>query len=324
MNRLREKKNQFSQSAYLLAATYAQAGKPEAAKEIIAAKWRDDWHYDWCGYTTYGSDLRDRALILETYTAIGDVSRAQSMANFVCTELGKEQGWYWNTQSLATSLRALSKYVTKNFGGANGAFAYKINGGGWKNGDSSKPISAVNFTGQGSRVAVKNNGAARMYARLIVNARPVIGDQSAAASNIALNVRYTDSKGNPLDIGKLTQGTDFVAEVTVRRNSSFEFPFNELALSQTFPSGWEILNARMSGVNGVANSPLDYQDVRDDRVYTYFDLPKTYGNQPDTRVYRIQLNAAYSGRYYLPTVACEAMYDNRIRATAPGRWVEVI
>jgi hypothetical protein len=218
----------------------------------------------------------------------------------------------------------LSKYVTKNFGGANGAFAYKINGGGWKNGDSSKPISAVNFTGQGSRVAVKNNGAARMYARLIVNARPVIGDQSAAASNIALNVRYTDSKGNPLDIGKLTQGTDFVAEVTVRRNSSFEFPFNELALSQTFPSGWEILNARMSGVNGVANSPLDYQDVRDDRVYTYFDLPKTYGNQPDTRVYRIQLNAAYSGRYYLPTVACEAMYDNRIRATAPGRWVEVI
>jgi hypothetical protein len=323
MNRLREKKNQFSQSAYLLAAAYAQSGKPEAAKEIIAAKWRDDWRYDWCGHT-YGSDLRDRALILETYTAIGDVNRAQSMANFVCTELCKEQGWYWNTQSLATSLRALSKYVTKNFGGANGAFAYKINGGSWKNGDSSKPISTMNFTGQGSRVAVKNNSSARMYARLIVNARPTVGDQTAAASNIVLNVRYTDSKGNPLDIGQLTQGTDFVAEVTIRRNSSFEFPFNELALSQTFPSGWEILNARMSGVNGVANSPLDYQDVRDDRVYTYFDLPKTYGNQPDTRVYRIQLNAAYSGRYYLPTVACEAMYDNRIRATAPGRWVEVI
>ncbi|MBV6441792.1 MAG: hypothetical protein EPGJADBJ_03482 [Saprospiraceae bacterium] len=333
MNRLREKKDMYSSSAYMLASAYAQAGKPEAAKEVIAAKWREDWRYDWCGYT-YGSDLRDRALILETYTAIGDVNRAQAMANFVCTELGKEQGWYWNTQSLATSLRALSKYVIKNFGGG-AVFAYKINGAafgkpsataaGWKNGDSSKPISTVHFTGEGSKVAVKNNGSARMYARLIVNARPVVGDQNAAASNIAMNIRYTDAKGNPVDISRLAQGTDFVAEVTVKRSSSFEFPFNELALSQTFPSGWEILNARMNGVSGVVNSPSDYQDVRDDRVYTYFDLPYSYRqNQPDTRVYRIQLNAAYAGRYYLPTVACEAMYDNRIRATVPGRWVEVI
>jgi len=81
----------------------------------------------------------------------------------------------------------------------------------------------------------------------------------------------------------------------------------------------------MSGVSGMANSPSDYQDIRDDRVYTYFNLPNYYRqNQPDARVYRIQLNAAYAGRYYLPTVACEAMYDNRIRATVPGRWVEVI
>jgi uncharacterized protein YfaS (alpha-2-macroglobulin family) len=333
MNRLREKKDMYSQCAYLLAAAYAQSGKPEAAKEVIAAKWREDWRYDWWG-STYGSDLRDRALILETYTAIGDVTRAQAMANFVCTELGKENGWYWNTQSLSTSLRALSKYVTKNFGNANGAFAYKVNGGAaygkpsaaeWKNGDNSRPISTVNFTGDGSKVAVKNNGGARMYARLIVNARPVVGDQSAAASNIAMSIRYTDTKGNVVDISRLSQGTDFVAEVTVKRNSQFQFPFNELALSQTFPSGWEILNARMSGVSGVANSPSDYQDVRDDRVYTYFDLPNYYRqNEPDTRVYRIQLNAAYAGRYYLPTVACEAMYDNRIRATVPGRWVEVI
>ena len=323
MNRMREKKDLFVQAAHLLAAAYAQAGKPEAAKDVLAGKWRADWRYDWWG-NTYGSDLRDHALELETYTATGDQNKAQTLAYNLCTDLGKEQGWHWNTQSLATSLRALSKYVNKNFGQGNGAFAYRINGSGWKNGDSSKPISTVNFTGEGSKAAVKNNGSARMYARLIVNARPVVGDQNAAASNIAMSIRYTDTKGNPVDIGRLTQGTDFVAEVTVKRNTTLGFPFNELALSQTFPSGWEILNARMNGVSGVTNSPSDYQDIRDDRVNTYFDLPVTYGNQPDIRVYRIQLNAAYAGRYYLPTVACEAMYDNRIRATAPGRWVEVI
>ncbi|MEO6040176.1 MAG: hypothetical protein ABIQ93_17310, partial [Saprospiraceae bacterium] len=70
------------------------------------------------------------------------------------------------------------------------------------------------------------------------------------------------------------------------------------------------------------SSPADYQDVRDDRVFTYFDLPDK--NNKETRVYRVQLNAAYAGRYYLPTVGCEAMYDKRIRASTPGKWVEVI
>ncbi|MCB0543413.1 MAG: alpha-2-macroglobulin, partial [Saprospiraceae bacterium] len=324
MNRLRSKKDLYTQSAYLLAAAYARAGKTEVAKEIVAGKWRDDWRYDWCGYT-YGSDLRDRALILETYVAIGDATRAQSLSGYICTELGKEQGWYWNTQSLSTSLRALSKYVSKYAGNSNGTFSYRVGNGGWQNVDGNKPISSVNITDQGHVVAVKNKSQTRLYARLIVNGRPVVGDQQETASNIAMSIRYTDTKGNAIDISRLQQGTDFVAEVTVKRNSEFNFPFNEMALSQTFPSGWEILNARMSGVGGTANSPMDYQDVRDDRVYTYFDLPKPYNqHQSDTRVYRIQLNAAYAGRYYLPTVNCEAMYDNRIRASSPGRWVEVI
>ncbi|MCB0607912.1 MAG: hypothetical protein KDD12_09365, partial [Lewinella sp.] len=61
-----------------------------------------------------------------------------------------------------------------------------------------------------------------------------------------------------------------------------------------------------------------YQDFRDDRVYTFFDLP-----QNKTQVYRVQLNAAYQGRFYLPAVSCEAMYDNSINARTAGRWVEV-
>ena len=62
----------------------------------------------------------------------------------------------------------------------------------------------------------------------------------------------------------------------------------------------------------------EYQDIRDDRVYSYFDIRKNV-----TQVYRVQLNAAYPGRYYLPTVACSAMYDDGIFARVPGQWVEV-
>jgi len=63
----------------------------------------------------------------------------------------------------------------------------------------------------------------------------------------------------------------------------------------------------------------DYQDVRDDRVYSFFNIG--YGN---SQTYRVRLNAAYQGRYYLPTVSCKAMYDASVNARQPGMWVEVV
>ncbi|MBK8557829.1 MAG: hypothetical protein IPL65_19710 [Lewinellaceae bacterium] len=253
MNRLRERKDLYSQTAYLLAAAYAQAGKPEVAREITAGKWKDDWHYDWWG-STYGSDLRDRALILETCVATGDMKKAEAMANYICENLGKGDN-SWNTQSLATSLRALSKYIAKSDAGKVGpAYAYRTGGSGYTNGDASRVISMVDFTekafGNG-QVAVKNNGKVRLYARLVVSGQRLVGNETAEASNISMQVRYTDLKGNPIDVARIKQGTDFVAEVTVRRNadSAFKFPFNELALSNVFPSGWEILNSRMNNIS---------------------------------------------------------------------------
>ena len=40
-----------------------------------------------------------------------------------------------------------------------------------------------------------------------------------------------------------------------------------------------------------------YQDIRDDRVYTYFNIAPN-----KTSVFRIVLNAADGGLYYLPTI----------------------
>ena len=331
MNRMKEQKGLYKESALLLAAAYAQAGKPEAAREIANKKWRDDWRYEWSGYT-YGTDLRDRSLMLETFTAIGDTKRAESLVQAISKELGEQANLHWNTQSLATALRALSKYAVKNFGSNGPNFAYRLGGGGMQKGDGSKPISTVDFTDKAfdtGSIGVKNNGSAKLYARLIISGQLLAGEETSASENIAVAVRYIDNSGNPVDIARLQQGADFVAEVTIRRSSDLKFPFNELALAQVFPSGWEVLNARMTGISLGGSSPSKYQDIRDDRVYTYFDMPLRWDHKNNKAMevvstYRVQLNAAYVGRYYLPAVSCEAMYDSRIRGSVPGRWVEVI
>jgi uncharacterized protein YfaS (alpha-2-macroglobulin family) len=133
---------------------------------------------------------------------------------------------------------------------------------------------------------------------------------------MALKVDYTDSKGRKLDISSLPQGEDFNVRITVT-NQSVLGTVKDLALSQVMPSGWEIHNERLiSGPSAQRN--FDYQDIRDDRIYTYFDL-----RRGESRSFSFKLNSSYLGRFYMPQVSVEAMYDGSIYARDLGNWVEV-
>lgn len=125
--------------------------------------------------------------------------------------------------------------------------------------------------------------------------------------------------GVALDISKIKQGTDFIAEVNVF-NPGIKGDYEQMALSQIFPSGWEIHNTRLFGTdNKLKPSVFTYQDIRDDRVYTYFDIKKNLRH-----TYYVFLNASYTGRYFMPSTYCEAMYDASISSRIPGKWVEVV
>jgi hypothetical protein len=171
-------------------------------------------------------------------------------------------------------------------------------------------------------VVVTNRGNNTLYLKLITRGQPLTGDSVKPINNPAvliMNVEYISQNASPVDISRLAQGTDFIAKVTIK-NPGKRGSYTEMALSEIFPSGWEILNPRMmDGEGAFKSSPADYQDVRDDRVYSYFDI-----RQNETLTYYIQLNAAYLGRYYLPSTNCSAMYDNTITAASAGRWVEVV
>ena len=93
-----------------------------------------------------------------------------------------------------------------------------------------------------------------------------------------------------------------------------------MALTQIFPSGWEIINTHLADTTEAFNSsPSDYREIRDDRVNTYFSV------QEDKEVtFYVMLNAAYLGKYYLPAINCEAMYNHTIHAVEKGQWVEVV
>lgn len=318
MNRLREHRDLPITAKWRLAAAYALAGKPEVANQMITNLSRKVASYTELSYT-YGSSVRDEAMILETLVLLGRTKEAASMAKTISDQMNTEN-WY-STQSTAYCLLAMGKFVAKNDLAKGLKYAYQVDGSQMTSVGSKKAISFIDLDlNNGARtVAVSNTSGGILYAKLVVTGQPAVGDQTESSSNLVLDVSYKTTDGQLLNPSQIAQGTDFIAEVKVRNPGTKGRYYKEMALSQIFPSGWEIMNTRLSNVQNYSdtNTPT-YQDIRDDRVYSYFDV----GNG-NTKTYRVQLNAAYQGRYYLPSVSCEAMYDNEINARKPGQWVEV-
>jgi uncharacterized protein YfaS (alpha-2-macroglobulin family) len=317
MNRMKERNGISLASRWRLAAAYAIAGQPEAAKSLINGQSTIINPYVSLGYT-YGSNWRDEAMIIETLSILGERTKAAPLVLDLAKELSSNS-WY-STQTVAYGLIAMAKFS----GGENGKninYSFTLNGKS-ENRSTSKPISSVQLPVSklnGNAIQVKNSGSGVLYVRILNSGQPAVGNETAASNNLYVQVNYTTMNGAPINAARIEQGTDFIAEVSIW-NPGVRGRYDELALSQIFPSGWEIINQRMDLSAAVMNADNpDYRDVRDDRVYSYFDLSP---NQ--TRKFRVKLNATYLGKYYLPAVNCEAMYDHSINGRVSGQWVEVV
>jgi uncharacterized protein YfaS (alpha-2-macroglobulin family) len=317
MNRLREEKKLSATAKWRLAAAYKLVGQNEVALSLIKNLPTEVKPYKELSYS-YGSDVRDQAMILETLSLLKENDKASPLAKKVAKELNS-QNWM-STQETAYSLLAMCQYagVKNNRGDIN--FSYSLNSGTENNKTSKKTMYQVKYDDTDIKgtglVSIKNTGGVTLFGKIIVEGVPLIGDKTASAKDLKMEVVYKNMKGQVIMPDKLIQGTDFVAEVTISNPGTKGF-LAEMALNQVFPSGWEIHNTRMDET-ATANVAR-YQDIRDDRVYSYYDLGVN-----SSKKFVIQLNATYLGKFYLPTIYSEAMYDHLINARVPGRWVEVV
>jgi len=319
MNRLREEGNLSSTGAWMLAAAYAKAGQPEAARKLVANLPTVVKSYRELSYT-YGSDLRDRALILETLTLLNEKTKGITIVKDL-SKFMSNSGYWMSTQETAFCLKAIGEFANLDKRGGL-AFSYTVNGK-TVNASTELPMAQVQIPLTGvnkEAIKIKNESTGTLFTRIIQEGTPAQGQEEDAKSDLSVAVQYTDPDGRPIDVTSLEQGTEFVAVVTVNHGGGMGWRYDNLALSQVFPSGWEINNLRLQGdENFLKSDPFNYQDIRDDRVYTYFWLSPTA-----TRTFRVMLTAGYAGKFYLPAISCEAMYDKSIYARKKGQMVEVI
>ena len=166
-------------------------------------------------------------------------------------------------------------------------------------------------------VTIKNNKNNTVYVRILNSGILPIGQEQAIQTNVSANIVFKNRKGAVINVAKIAQGTEFIAEVTIKSLKSERM--ENIALMQIIPSGFEIVNTRFTDFGDATNNEADYIDIRDDRTNFYFGMKAS-----ETKTFRILLNASFLGNYYLPGLQCEAMYDNTFMARTKGFWVEVV
>lgn len=317
MNRLREKSEKSAEVSWRLAAAYVLAGQTEAAQQLVNNATTIVNNYNEMG-GTFGSALRDKAMILETLVLMKENEKAFKMLQTISDEMNRKD--WLSTQTAAWCLSSAAQFAREDFkGNTETRFEMVVNGE-KTNLRSVIPILKipVKLKADGKvQIQYSNQGETPAFVKVLARGIPVGIDSASVSSDLLMNVKYLDPSGNEINPQTLKQGEDFRMAVTLK-NPGTEKDYEEMVLSAVFPSGWEVLNKRLNDIPQNQNSTFDYQDIRDDRVYTYFDL-----RMSEQKTFIFYLNAAYSGRFYQPPVSCEAMYDFSIRAQKPGRWVSV-
>jgi uncharacterized protein YfaS (alpha-2-macroglobulin family) len=319
MNRLKENKDFKGTAVWLLAAAYARAGREDVAAAMIdnTSVLFDDYIYD--SYT-YGSSFRDLGICLQTLCLLKREREATDIARKISDILSSDK--WLSTQETAYALIGISGYMNRFRTEGSTSFSYTCAGES-ATVKTDKPIWTSTLLSQAAataQVEVKNTGNTTLFVRLITSGTPPQDEVSAHAQDVSVEVKYVDGQGQPLEIDRLSQGTNFTALIRIKNNTHSRM--ENLALSQLIPSGWEILNTRYLNESEAspANSPLvSYQDIRDDRIYSYIDALAS-GTELNLR---IKLAAVYAGRFYLPPIYCESMYNAQIQANTDGRYVEV-
>jgi alpha-2-macroglobulin len=330
MNRVREQQLDPVER-WLLAAAYQLAGLRDAAASLatgdpLAVRQYRGWDY------TFGGSLRDHALVLQSMVVLGQLDKAEPLVREVARALSDDR-WY-STQETAHALLGMAQLAV--VAPASPISYTQTLGGKTQSASTTSPMQRTVLSAvpdAGAEMKLANTSPGVLFATIAVRGTPAVEQEDASAAGLELNVHYVDASGNAVDVSKLAQGSDVLVEIEVRNATRLNL--DNIALTQIVPSGWEIHNGRLNDEDdGKGERPAGYRyqeyqnsyearadhvDIRDDRVLQYFSLRAGNAIRFQTRI-----NAAYRGRFYLPGIAAEAMYDASKQARSAGRWVEVV
>lgn len=306
LNRLRGLNGSSSFTQWLVAATYAEVGQTEVANDLIfkaksSPQNNDSWQYN------YGSSERNNALMLQALIAANQQTAALEVANYLTTRLNSND--YLNTQATAMSLIAMANYYEATKVARELKVTVKM-GDDVREINSRSAIESIDF--ESNKITISNRGTGVIYGNITEVGTPKAPVTTPYARAIDISTTYITKEGASINPSSIKQGQDIIIRTTIRHLGGPE-NYTNIALTQIFPTGWEIRNQRMEEESEQSSALFTYQDIKDDRGYTYFDI-----NRGESKTITQYVTPSFKGVFYMPAITCESMYNNQIAALEVG------
>lgn len=307
MNRIKEDHKLSRQATIILAAAYAVAGRKDQASQLLQMNSTES---NINSYDAYSNALRNHSMLTLMFNLIGDSERyAESL--IALNEYLENQD-YLSTNTAAFVFRALAKSQQNK---KDKSVQIELD---WNNSNNTLTSSTgavfvqSDFTASKS-FSITNTSTESVYVQATTVGKELLGSEGASSKNLSIKTSFLDVEGKAVDVSSVAQGTTIKVRTTIRKPADALGNFDELALRQVLPNGWEIINNRALGFGGRMPQGVEFQDFKDNQVNSFFSLE----NKNEVTI-EIVAKATYLGSFYFPKMICEHMYSNNIFAESKG------
>jgi alpha-2-macroglobulin len=296
---------------FLLSLAYSSAGDLESARRVLPSKvvpsglvrrLSGDWF----------SSLQYNAQYL---LALAAADPRSPDIPVLIKEFGKNirsGGHFGSTHDNAWALMGLARAVSERGKLDPLTAEWGVEGGAPKSLNGETAV-VQDRTLSGKKLFVLNNGDRPIYYHLMAEGTKLAGKKESESNGLSVSREYRDENGNLLNLGSVTQGGILV--VTLRLKAVR--PLDNVVIVDLLPAGFEVDNPRLNsrgnlGFTCECSLEPAYRDFRDDRVLLFtraFEGEQTFS---------YSVRAVTPGKYAVPSLLAEAMYDPDVYARSGG------
>ena len=286
---------------YLLAGAYAQAGRWNSWHKVLPGEFRGVRPARESG-GSFDSEVRANALMLNVLL---DVDPGNKQIPVILRYLSNRMDQMYSTQETAFAMLALGKAARR---GADSRLKVQV----LVNGNTVAEYNGrdIRLTekelGTGT-VSLKTEGSGNVYYYWSAEGIKKRGTVIEEDEGMRVRREWLDYRTRlPVNPSQLRQGQLLVCRLSL---GGVGRSVENVIVTDIIPAGCEIENPRLRPSTSHAwsvENPMrvEYMDVRDDRLILFTSLA---GNE--TREFLYLLRVVNQGRFVLPPVAAEAMYD---------------
>lgn len=300
---------------WLLAGSFIQSGFDSKAKEMMTKAENLQLQFvEKYGSYYFQSKARDLAMIVEILAGLPSEKAKMDRYFIEMVQVYNSNDWH-STHDMGYACLATYAYYGTN-PGLNKDVEYKISGLAsilnYKHKPSVHKTIPVDKGYWNKKIEIRNSGKADLYVNKSIRFISDNLNLPAEQKEVKMSVQYYNNTRKKAGLASCTLGDDIFITVEIKNTNTTSL--RNMALNVTMPSGLELINPRLYQTDVInTGSDFEYQDFKDDRVYTFFSL-----DGGKTKTYYFKAKAAFTGDFYQPRIVCENMYRGNITAKTPS------